>query len=72
MLEDMGVEYLINHLGWKLNKKELALMASDFDVIIAGTEQITDDVIENDKDLRLISRVGIGLDRVDFLAAERS
>lgn len=72
MLEEMGVEYLINHLGWKLNKKELALMASDFDVIIAGTEQITDDVIENDKDLRLISRVGIGLDRVDFLAAERS
>lgn len=71
MLEEAGIEYLINPLGRKLNEKELALMVSDFDVIIAGTEQITDDVMANGKNLKLISRVGIGLDNVDLLAAER-
>jgi D-3-phosphoglycerate dehydrogenase / 2-oxoglutarate reductase len=71
MLEAAGIEYLINPLGRKLNEKELALMVSDFDAIIAGTEKITDDVMENGKNLRLISRVGIGLDSVDLLAAKR-
>jgi D-3-phosphoglycerate dehydrogenase / 2-oxoglutarate reductase len=71
MLEEAGIEYLINPIGRKLNEKELASMVSDFDVIIAGTEQITDDVMDNGKNLKLISRVGIGLDNVDLLAAER-
>ena len=71
MLEEAGIEYLVNPLGRKLSEKELALMVSDFDVIIAGTEEITDDVMENGKNLKLISRVGIGLDSVDLLAAER-
>ena len=71
MLEEAGIEYLINPLGKKLHEEELASMISDFDVIIAGTEQITDDVMKNGKNLKLISRVGIGLDSVDLLAAER-
>ncbi|MDA9244092.1 phosphoglycerate dehydrogenase [Amylibacter sp.] len=71
MLEEAGIEYLINPLGRKLNEKELASMVSDFDAIIAGTEEITDNVMENGKNLKLISRVGIGLDSVDLLAAER-
>jgi len=71
MLEAAGIEYLINPLGRKLNEKELALMVSDFDAIIAGTEKITDDVMENSKNLKLISRVGIGLDSLDLLAAKR-
>jgi len=71
LLEDSGIEYLINPLGKKLTEDELAEMITDFDVIIAGTEQITDRVMENGKNLKMISRVGIGLDSVDLLAAER-
>tara|TARA_B110001450_G_scaffold207151_1_gene197440 strand:- start:4066 stop:5049 length:984 start_codon:yes stop_codon:yes gene_type:complete len=71
MLEEAGIEYLINPLGKKLREEELASMISDFDVIIAGTEQITDDVMKNGKNLKFISRVGIGLDGVDLLAAKR-
>tara|TARA_B100001093_G_scaffold512934_2_gene583810 strand:+ start:12497 stop:13480 length:984 start_codon:yes stop_codon:yes gene_type:complete len=71
MLEQADIKYLINPLGRKLNEEELASMVSDFDVIIAGTEQITDYVMKNAKNLKLISRVGIGLDGVDLLAAER-
>ncbi len=71
LLEAAGIEYVINPLGRKLREEELAEMAKDFGVLIAGTEPITDRVMESASHLRLISRVGIGLDSVDMLAAER-
>jgi len=70
-LEAAGIEYLINPLNRKLNENELADLVTDFDVIIAGTEPITDYVMESASNLKMISRVGIGLDNVDLLAAER-
>ncbi len=70
-LEAAGIEYLINPLGRKLEEAELAEMVADFDVLIAGTEQITDKVMAMASKLKLISRVGIGLDNVDLLAAQR-
>jgi D-3-phosphoglycerate dehydrogenase len=71
LLEAAGVEYLINPLGRKLKEDELAEMVSDFDVLIAGTEPITEKVMSCANRLKLISRVGIGLDGVDLLAAEK-
>lgn len=71
LLEAAGIEYLINPIGRKLKEDELAEMISDFDVLIAGTEPITDKVMGRASKLKLISRVGIGLDSVDLLAAER-
>jgi D-3-phosphoglycerate dehydrogenase len=70
-LEAAGIEYLINPLGRKLKEEELVGMVSDFDALIAGTEQITNKVMGAASKLKLISRVGIGLDSVDLLAAER-
>jgi D-3-phosphoglycerate dehydrogenase len=69
LLEDKGIKCLINPLNKKLAEDELANMVTDFDVIIAGTEQITAKVMDKAKNLRMISRVGIGLDSVDLLAA---
>jgi len=71
LLEAAGIEYLINPIGRKLKEDELAEMVSDFDVLIAGTEPITEKVMSCASKLKLISRVGIGLDSVDLLAAER-
>lgn len=71
LLEAAGIEYLINPIGRKLKEDELAEMVADFDVLIAGTEPITDKVMGRASRLKLISRVGIGLDSVDLLAAER-
>ena len=71
LLEASGVEYSINPLGRKLKEEELAEMVTDYDVLIAGTEDITDVVMAKASKLKLISRVGIGLDNVDLLAAER-
>ena len=71
LLESAGVDYVVNPLRRKLKEEELAEMVTDFDVLIAGTEPITDKVMRSATNLKLISRVGIGLDSVDLLAAER-
>jgi D-3-phosphoglycerate dehydrogenase len=70
LLKGAGIEYLINPLNRKLTQDELSEMVSDFDVMIAGTEQITRKVMDQAENLRMISRVGVGLDSVDLLAAE--
>jgi D-3-phosphoglycerate dehydrogenase len=69
LLEANNIEYVINPLNKKLTSNELTEMIADFDVIIAGTEQITVKVMDRAKNLKMISRVGIGLDSVDLLAA---
>ena len=69
MLDASGAEYLINPAERKLREEELAGMITDFDALIAGTERITSAVMDGAPRLRMISRVGIGLDGVDLLAA---
>ncbi len=70
LFENAGIEYLVNPLNKKLTEDELAEMVSDFDVLIAGTEQISAKVMDRASNLKMISRVGVGLDGVDLLAAE--
>jgi D-3-phosphoglycerate dehydrogenase / 2-oxoglutarate reductase len=70
LLNGAGFNYLINPLNKKLNEDELLEMASEFDVIIAGTEKITAKIMDNSPNLKFISRVGIGLDGVDLNAAK--
>ena len=72
LLEQNNIEYLINPLNKKLTEDELTDMITDFDVIIAGTEPITQKVMSTATNLKFISRVGIGLDSVNLLAAEKS
>ena len=45
VLENAGIEAVINPLGKKLTEQELADMVTDFDAVIAGTEPITDYVM---------------------------
>lgn len=69
LLEKDKIEYLINPIGRKLKENELAEMIGDAGVLIAGTEAITAKVMDHAPHLRLIARVGIGLDNVDLVAA---
>ena len=71
LLEKANIDYMINPLNKKLTEDELAEMVSDFNVIIAGTEPITKKVMDAATNLKMISRVGIGLDSVDLLEAEK-
>ena len=71
LMQPADAEYEINLLKRKLKEHELIELIGGFDALIAGTEQITESVFENADKLKLISRVGIGLDSVDLIAAKK-
>jgi D-3-phosphoglycerate dehydrogenase len=71
LLEGIGVDYVINPIGRRLTEDELAGLAGNAEILIAGTEPITATVMDAAPHLKLISRVGIGLDNVDLLAARQ-
>ena len=69
LLDATGISYTPNPVRRRLREEELAGMIGPYEAMIAGTEPITDAVLRNASKLRLIARVGIGLDSVDLAAA---
>ena len=63
LLEKSGYEVSYNPYQRKLSGEELAQMAKDADGVIAATEDLTP-LLNTAKNLKVISRVGIGLDSV--------
>jgi D-3-phosphoglycerate dehydrogenase len=70
-LEQEGVEVALNPYGRVLTEDEVAGLVADVDGLIAGTEPLSDRVLAQAPRLRVISRVGVGLERIDLAAAER-
>ena len=71
LLNGIGANFVMNPIGRKLKEEELADLIGDFDILIAGTEPITAKVLSRAHKLKLISRVGIGLDNVDLLETQK-
>ncbi len=62
-----------------LNEKNIRFSEQDFiekiagtDILIAGTEKITQSVIKSAKNLKLIARVGVGVDNIDLDCAREN
>jgi len=68
LLEATGWSIIYNFLGRRLKENEVREMLIGIDAVIAGTEPYNRDTIQYAKDLKIISRVGIGLDSVDYSA----
>lgn len=66
LLASNCLDVTLNLHGRKITTQELAAEIKDSDVLIAGTEKITEEVLKNAPNLKLIARVGVGLDGVDF------
>ncbi len=66
LIKDNDMELSVNEHGRKITSSELVQDIKDAEVLIAGTEKITEEVLKNAPNLKLISRVGIGLDGIDF------
>ncbi len=66
LIDDNNIKLSVNEHGRKNSSEELAQDIKDAEVLIAGTEKITEEVFKNAPNLKLISRVGIGLDGIDF------
>lgn len=71
LMAEAGVELVINPLGRKLKETEVAEALRGFPVVIAGTEVINAQAMQDNPQLKAICRVGIGLDSVDLQAARR-
>ena len=69
VLKDAGFECVLNPYGRCLSEEELIALMPNVDALVAGTEPITSRVLDSAPRLRIISRVGVGLDNVDLLAA---
>lgn len=66
LVKENEIELSVNEHGRKNSSEELAQDIKDAEVLVAGTEKITEQVLKNAPNLKLISRVGIGLDGIDF------
>jgi len=68
LLKDAGFDRIVIP-GRKLEINEFKDLISDADGIIAGTEQITKELLDHAKSLKVISRFGVGTDNIDLVAA---
>jgi D-3-phosphoglycerate dehydrogenase len=64
-------EVIYNPLIRPLTSKELLPLVKDADGYIAGLDQIDSSVLETANRLKVIARYGVGIDRVDVVAATK-
>ena len=69
-LQSEGFEVVLNPHGRKLTEEESLQFLQDVDALLAGTETLTQSVLRQAKQLRVISRCGVGLDNVDLDVAK--
>jgi len=68
--EKFDIHY-VNTTGRRLSESELSQVLRGVEGVIAGTEPFTKQVIESLSDLKVISRVGVGVDSIDLETARK-
>lgn len=71
LLEKSGYQFINNPYGRKLTEDEVIELAGDCVGIVAGVEPLTARVMDALPNLKVISRVGIGMDSVDLEYAKQ-
>ncbi len=71
VIKNSGFEIKLNPYGKRLTESQISELIDDEVVgIIAGLEPLTEQVLRRGKNLKVISRCGIGLDNVDLKIAQ--
>jgi len=73
MIQKAGYSYVLNEYKRKLSENEILSLIEKIQPVglIAGVEPITPRVLEKAKNLKAISRCGIGMDSIDIEAASK-
>ena len=66
VLKDKGVYVELNNKGRKLTSKEVIDILQDYDGVIAGTELYTKEILRQISNIKVISRLGVGMDNIDL------
>jgi D-3-phosphoglycerate dehydrogenase len=69
LLKQNNIRYTLNPFGRRLREIEIADLIEPYEVVIAGTEPITEAVLQRAPRLRLLAHTGIGLDNINLAAA---
>lgn len=72
LLNKAGFKITLNPYKRKLAKKETASLLEDCQGLLAGTEVLDREILENATNLKVISRVGVGVDNIDFECAKQN
>jgi len=70
-LKGKNLDISLNPFGRQLTEREIKKLLKDVVGLIAGTEPLTNDVISNARNLKVISRCGIGIDNIDLEAVKK-
>lgn len=70
-LKEKGIELVKNPYGRRLTIEETIEHLQGADAILAGLEPLNEEVFKHTPQLKAISRIGIGMDNVDIVAAEK-
>lgn len=71
-LKNIGFKKVItNTKGSRFSKNELIDFLNNCDVAIVGLDLINQEILENTKNLKAISKYGVGLDNIDFNACKK-
>jgi D-3-phosphoglycerate dehydrogenase len=71
LLNDAGMDVQVNPYQRKLTPDECLSLYKDIDGLIAGTEALTAEVLKSARNLKVISRCGVGMDNIDLEIAGR-
>ncbi len=72
ILESAGFNVLKNYTGNSLDFKKNADLYSKADYVIAGLEPYSSDFFERYKNIKAISRIGVGVDSIDLDSANKN
>jgi D-3-phosphoglycerate dehydrogenase len=71
LLENEKLEIIENPYSRKMKPEEILNIAKDVDYVVAGTETYNPALIDEMSNLKIISRVGVGLDNIDLHYAKK-
>lgn len=71
VLRNFADELVFNPYGRPLTSEELIPLLQDCDGYLAGLDQVTAEALQRAERLKVVSRYGVGYDRVDLDAARR-
>jgi D-3-phosphoglycerate dehydrogenase / 2-oxoglutarate reductase len=70
LIDEFEIVY-INSTGLRLSEYDLISAIKNAEYVIAGTELFSKSVLETSPRLKVISRVGVGIDNIDITTAEK-
>jgi D-3-phosphoglycerate dehydrogenase len=71
LLQESGLDIQFNPKQRRLSREEVVSLGSDCIGIIAGLEQLDADTLSRFRNLRVVSRLGSGVDNIDLEAAKQ-